>query len=200
MRWGRIVIAVVVGMMMALPAFGTRIDPNDDVTLRGSSNYNASSPFGLFVKNSGDVSYIEFTLGSTTATGAKLVLHNDDAGVSNPWEIVVKGDEFDFDEATITGGPGPTWPVVGTIPGVMAIDFYEMDLTSWYNANLGKTMSMFLTRNVQPSGSGPIFEDREGTKTGDALTYGPRIEWMPEPTSLLLLAAGSCLLVRRRRF
>ena len=170
--------AIVLVLTFQLVCFGTvRINPNDDVTLRGSTNYNASSPFGLFVKNSNDVSYMEYTLGSVAVTEAKLVLHNDDPGVSNPWTIVVKGDEFSFDETTFnTTFAGSGWPQVGTIPNVMAVDFYEMDLTDWYNDNLGKTMSLFMTRDTQPGGSGPIFEDREGTKTGDALTYGPRLE------------------------
>jgi len=197
-----IFVVLITGLMVTLPAFGTvRINPNDDVTLRGSTNYNAHDPFGLFVKNSSDVSYMEYTLGSIAATDAKLVLHNDDAGVSNPWTIVIKGSEFGFDETTFTGTDTSSWPQVGTIPGVMAIDFYEMDLTTWYNNNLDKTMSMFMTRDTQPSGSGPIFEDREGTKTGDALTYGPRleVEEIPEPATMLLLSTGLGLMIRRRR-
>ena len=166
--------------------------------IRSGSNKNASSPFGLFVKNAGDVSYMEYTLGNVAVPEAKLVLHNDDAGVSALWTIVVKGAEFSFDEATFNDTyAGSGWAQVGTIPNVMAIDFYEMDLTTWYNNNLGKTMSLFMTRDVQPGGSGPIFEDREGTKTGDAAEYGPRI--IPEPSCLVLMLAGLGLLARRRR-
>ena len=69
------VLLLVAGM--ATFCYADRINPNDDVTLRGSTNYNASSPFGLFVKNSDDVSYMEYTLGSSAASEAKLVLHND---------------------------------------------------------------------------------------------------------------------------
>ncbi len=176
-----LIITWVLALIPHHSNFAATLYPNDDVTLRGSTNYNASDPFGLLVKNFTDVSYLEFTLGSIAATEAKLILWQGDTGVSNPWTIVVKGDEYNFDEATITSGPGSTWPVVGTFdvtgttsnPPVQA--FYEMDLTDWYNNNLGKTMSLFMTRNVQPAGSGPIFEDREGTKTGDGVNYGPRI-------------------------
>jgi len=196
-------VVLIAGLMITLPAFGTLvITPNDDVTLRGSTNYNAHSPFGLFVKNSSDVSYMEYTLGGVAATEAKLVLHNDDSGVSSPWTIVVKGDEFSFDETTFNDTyAGSGWSQVGTIPGVMSVAFYEMDLTTWYNDNLGKTMSLFLTRDAQPGGSGPIFEDREGTKTGNALMYGPRIELtpVPEPGTMLLLSTGIGLLIRRRK-
>ena len=194
--------AIVMALMIQLVCFGATIRPNDDVTVRGSTGYNASSPFGLFVKNSSDVSYMEYTLGGVAATEAKLVLHNDDDGVSNPWTIVIKGSEFSFDETTFANSSaGSGWSQVGTIPGVMAIDFYEMDLTTWYNDNLGKTMSLYMTRDAQPGGSGPIFEDREGTKTGDALTYGPRLEVneIPEPATILLLSTGLGLMIRRRR-
>jgi len=203
-RVTKVLLAVLVlGGLAAAPAWGIiRINPNNDVTIRNGANKNASDPFGLFVKNSSDVSYMEYTLDSTAALEARLVLHNDDAGVSNPWEIVIKGDEFSFDEATFNDTfAGSGWPQVGTMPGVMAIDFYEMDLTVWYNENLGKTMSLFMTRDAQPGGSGPIFEDREGTKTGNALMYGPRIEVVeiPEPVSLTLLSLGLGLCLRGRR-
>ena len=93
-----ICVALIMGLMVTLPAFGAvRINPNDDVTLRGTTNYNASDPFGLFVKGSGDVSYMEYTLGNIAALDAKLVLWQGDTGVSNPWTIVVKGDEYNFD-------------------------------------------------------------------------------------------------------
>lgn len=64
------------------------------------------------------------------------------------------------------------------VSGVAPVQaFYEFDITDWYNDNLGKRMSLFLrndgTWNEQQS---PLFEDREGTRTGDPITYGPRIE------------------------
>ncbi|MBN2269156.1 MAG: PEP-CTERM sorting domain-containing protein [Sedimentisphaerales bacterium] len=196
-----ILISVTVILAASLPTLAGVIYPNDDVTLRGSTNYNASAPFGLFVKNSGDVSYMEFELGITEALEATLTLHNDDAGVTNPWEIVVRGDEFSFDETTFTGTDVSSWTRVGTIPHVVDVAFYTLNLTDFYNDNLGKTITLHLGRDVQPSGSGPIFEDREGTKTGDALMYGPRIDVtpVPEPSCLLLLSFGAGLLARRRQ-
>ena len=176
------IITIALVLIVHLPTFGATLYPNDDLTIRNSANKNASSPFGLFVKNSSDVSYMEYTLGNIVATEAKLVLHNDDAGVTSPWTIVLKGSEFSFDETTFNDTfAGSAWSQVGTIPNVKAIAFYEMDMTAWYNDNLGKTMSLFMTRDAQPGGSGPIFEDSEGTKTGDALTYGPRLEVTAAP-------------------
>lgn len=196
-----ILTSMIVVLVAGLPAFADVIYPNDDVTLRGSTNYNAAPPFGLFVKNAGDVSYMEFDLGATEAIEVVLTLHNDDPGVTNPWEVVVRGAEFAFDETTFTGTNVSGWTRVGTIPGVMEIAFYSMDITGFYNDNLGKTMTLHLGRDVQPSGSGPIFEDREGTKTGNALLYGPRIDItpIPEPSCLLLMSFGAALLARRRR-
>ena len=202
MKLKKVILTCVIVLQMAgLPAFADVIYPSDDVTLRGSTNYNASPPFGLFVKNAGDVSYMEFDFGDTEAIEAVITLHNDDAGVSNPWEVVVRGTEFAFDETTFTGTDVSGWTRVGTIPGVMEIAFYSLDLTDFYNDNLGKTMTLHLGRDIQPSGSGPIFEDREGTKTSDALQYGPRIDItpIPEPSCLLLMAFGAGLLARRRR-
>ena len=196
------IVVLVLSLLTALPAFATiSINPNDDVTTRGSSNYNASDPFGLFVKGSSDVSYLEFDFGSIAVRSAILTLHNDDAGVTNPWEIVVRGEKFDFDETIFTGTDVSGWGRVGTISGVMDIAFYSLDMTSFYNDNLGEKITLQLGRDSQPGGSGPIFEDREGTKTGDALTYGPHIEVneIPEPATILLFSTGLGLVIRRRR-
>jgi len=209
------VLIVSIGLMITIPALADRIDPNDDTTMRGNTERNAISPFGLFVKNANtDVSYIEFTLGSVAASQAKLVLHNDDGGPTTLWNVKVRGAEYNFTEGAFGGGglysigtEGPGnggWADVGTINGVQTVDFYELDLTSWYNANLNKTMTLCLYVPAVPnSGPGPIFEDHEGTKTSDAVTYGPRLEItaVPEPgtLTLVLLSAGMGMLALRRR-
>ena len=190
MLWKKeVCIAAMVVLIGGLSAVGQEIlYPNDDVTTRGSSNYNASAPFGLFVKGSSDVSYLEFDFGSIAVRSAILTLHNDDAGVTNPWEIVVRGEKFDFDETIFTGTDVSGWGRVGTISGVMDIAFYSLDMTSFYNDNLGEKITLQLGRDSQPGGSGPIFEDREGTKTGDSITFGPQLKivlanqaWNPDP-------------------
>lgn len=208
------VLIVSIGLMIAVSASAqVRIDPNDDITMRGNTEYNASSPFGLFVKVANtDVSYLEFTLGSVAASTAKFILHNDDGGPTTLWNVQVRAAEYSFTEGNgdFSGGNYTVgtslglWNLEGTINGVQAVDFYELDLTSWYNANLNKTMTLCLSVPVVPNtGPGPIFEDREGTKTGDALLYGPRLEItaVPEPgtLSLLMLSAGMGMLALRRR-
>jgi len=157
-----------------------RINPNDDTTVRGTTNYNNTGNFGLFVKRNGDVSYLEFWLGNTPTVSAKLVLWQDNAELNVGYNVVVRGDEFDFNESTFNNSSlGDTWPQLGTlaVSGVEPVQaFYELDITDWYNDNLGKRMSIFLrndgTWNEYQS---PMFEDREGTRTGDPETYGPRI-------------------------
>jgi len=185
----REVCVVVVALMVSQVFAQFRIDPNADVSLRGARNFNTTPPdFGLMVKGPDDVCYLEFTLGNTPAENARLVLHQQD-GVINPWTVIVRGAEFSFDEKTFTAhDTGYDWPLVGMFdvtrtqsnPPYFAV--CQMELTNWYNAHLGKTVSLLLTRQAQPDGqTGPIFEDREGTKTGDPQTYGPRIEWKPAP-------------------
>jgi hypothetical protein len=193
------VLAALVALT-GMQAQGTVIYPNDDCSTRGSTLYNATSPFGLLVKNSSDVAWVEFDLGETPAELARLVLHNDDTGVTNPWEITVKGAEFNIDTASFTGTNVSDWENVGSIPGVLAVDFYSLDVTDFYNSHLGQTVTLQLGRASQPSGSGPIFEDIEGTKTGDGLTYGPRLEVtpVPEPSCVVMMLVGAAYVYRRR--
>ena len=65
---------------------------------------------------------------------------------------------------------------VGSIPGVRADNQYHtLDITSFYNNNLGKTMTLHLGRDVQPAGNGPIFGDKEGTRTDTVPSDGPKL-------------------------
>ncbi|NLX12426.1 MAG: DUF4091 domain-containing protein [Phycisphaerales bacterium] len=187
--------------LLGLPIFGqVRIDPNGDCTLREEINYNADGEFGLAVKHHGTVVYMEFTLGTAPASQAKLVLHQRDR-INKPWPIMVRGQEFRFDETKFTAWEtGLNWPVVGTFvvdrtqhtpPWQVA---YELDLTDWYNANLGKTMTLLLVRAQEVEDIwGPHFEDREGTKTGNAAMYGPRIEVVPVDADAVQLWPSSPL-------
>ena len=65
---------------------------------------------------------------------------------------------------------GQSWDSVGSLTSVQATNvLYTLDVTSWYNANLGKTMSMFMEAPFTPdSGDGVTFEDKECSNTGDA--------------------------------
>jgi len=170
-----ILVTAIFVVLAGLPVFGGTILPNDDVTTRSGRNYNASPPLGLLIKNSTDVSWVEFDFGSTPATEVTLQLYNG-WPAHNEWEIVVRGAEFDFDETTFTGTSVSSWTRVGTIPGVKETKFYSLDITDFYNDHLGQTVTFQLGRDFQPGDDGPIFEDKEGTLTGDGQTYGPRLE------------------------
>jgi len=172
----RIVFLILI--TAAVPAFADTITANDDCTVRGSTNYNNSPPeFGLLVKNSDDISWVEFDFGSETVSQATLTLYQHDGGVTSPWTIVVKGAEYNFNETTFTGTDTSSWATVGSIPSVQSIEYKNLDITSFYNNNLGNTVTLQLGRSSQPAGNGPIFEDKEGTRTGNGATYGPKITY-----------------------
>ena len=178
----RAVLLVLCVIGTAAPsAFADTITPNDDCAVRDSTNYDNYPPeLGLMVKNSGDVSWIEFDFGSETVSQALLTLFQADGGVTNPWTIVVKGAEYNFDETTFTGTNTSSWTTVGTIPGVQADNqSHSLDITTFYNSNLGKTMTLQLGRDVQPAGNGPIFGDKEGTRSDTVPSDGPRINLTP---------------------
>ena len=162
---------------LLLQAQPSEITPNDDCTTRGTTNYDNTPPeFGLIVKNADDVSWIEFDFGSFSVSQALLTLFQADGGLTSEWEIVVKGAEYNFDETTFTGTDVSTWTVAGTIPGVQADNqYHSVDITTFYNSNLGKTMTLQLGRDVQPAGNGPIFGDKEGTRSDTVPSNGPKL-------------------------
>jgi len=84
-------MVLIMGLIATSPEFSYDIFPNDDVAIRSGVNENAGTvhdSFGLFIKRSGDVSYMEYTLGNTAATDVTLKLwHPSEAGPSTTWPL-----------------------------------------------------------------------------------------------------------------
>ncbi len=86
------------------------------------------------------------------------------------------GTEYEFDETIFTGTDVSAWTVVGSIPDVRSDNqYHNLDITSFYNNNLGKTVTLQISRDVQPAGNGPVFGDKEGTRLDANPSQGPKI-------------------------
>jgi len=151
---------------------------NEDCATRDGVNRNHyNNELGLLVKGAGDFSWIEFALGSIPVTQATLVIYQHDGGLTASWDITVRGAEYSFDETTFTGTDVSSWTVIGIIPNVWVFgQTCYLDITDFYNDNLGKTVTLQLKcDNIPDLSNGPVFEDHEGTRTGNGATYGPKI-------------------------
>ena len=73
--------SIALVLTIVWPVLGATIYPNDGCTTCGGTNKNATLPFGLLVKNAGDVNWVEFDFGSSEATQFSFTIHNDDTGV-----------------------------------------------------------------------------------------------------------------------
>ena len=218
-----LLMAWLVVSATALPGCGWAISANDDVTVRGSTVYDEVDAyagivwFGLFANGTNDRAYTEFTLGTVPATSATLSLYEYWEGglIGNPGvdgTTTIKGAVASFDEsdnsaASLSDG---SWPALGSFGISLGneIGFYNVDITSFYNANLGETVTFairFAGSGAPGSGDGPIFEDRELTAFWGGISSEAdgapllNVEEIPEPTCLLLLAGGLCVLPRRRK-
>ena len=191
-------------MACASSGLAAMILPEDDANWRGTTRYNnytngTTTWFGLFTKGNGtsDRAYAEFLADTTTATSASLKLWNfwgAPQGKTVNFNVRIRGigeDEAGYVQWTDTAGPAPS----GTAHESWTLVGYTFDITSLYNANLGKRIT-FSIRAISGTGDGPIFEDKENTGgSGNA----PQIVWVPEPASLLMLLGASGLLFARRR-
>lgn len=196
---------------------GQIIYPNDDVFVETSSDglttttYDGSVAssqivFGLGAANGTSTgrrrSYLEFTLGTTNVTSAKLRIYNywgpNMGGGGNPTVSgtlalrgTLTGTPVQITEpasAAVTTFVPPAETNFTTIVSSLAVNpgaagnpvgWYEFDITSWYNARLGQTTTLLLRGNFSGYDFA-LIEDREGTayNNGSANTIpnsGPRI-------------------------
>jgi hypothetical protein len=113
---------------------------------------------------------------------------------------------------------GGGWQDLGTAAEVWGdgagaeTGWFDFDITDFYNANLGETVTLSIrfVNRYSNSTEGPIFEDRENGAwvnravvrgTAELENSGPRItvEPVPEPASLALVLLGGMLPLLGRR-
>ena len=148
---------------------------NDDCAVIDGVNRNNDDDYGLFIKYINFISYIEFTFNTTPVNQATLNLWLVE-GAENLYEVTVSGTEYDFDETTFTGTGTPGWTVAGTFSVQTAPKYVTVDITNFYNNNLGKTMTLQVRSDYYPGGTGMFFADHEGTRVDCELKDGPRID------------------------
>jgi hypothetical protein len=85
------------------------------------------------------------------------------------------------------------------------VGWYAVDVTGFWNANLGQKITMSVNFVTDPGADGPIFEDTQGTAFantayGAIAGSGPRVVTVvPEPSCLALISLGGVLALLRRR-
>ncbi len=158
--------------LLGMNAGAATHSPNDDVTTRSNAtNYDeydlgGGAYAGLLVKLGGSHSWLEFTLGDNTAGSAVLHVYNYWTQNDVNYEVRLKGAQYGFNETTLTGSNAPDTSAWTTVINSFHVDaaakWYTLDVTGFYNAHLGQTVT-FKLEAVSGSGDGPIFADREGT-------------------------------------
>lgn len=212
-----IVLMVGVMVMVASPALGERIDPNDDTFLfgGGASNTNFDDA-RLSIRNpTKALILLEFDIPAGTAAG-DIFLHiwggpDPDTTFNGTQTIGTKAGLYDFDETLETWntagwlGGAVTTPVDGNIiiSAGEAWQWRTIPLADVINAGLhGQATPVTFWLNGDLPGSGDqkwsVFEDREGsafdrhgTDYVPGAGYGPWIYIVPEPSSVTLLALGA---------
>lgn len=144
----------------------------DTYTNNGSAgtNYNAGQPNGggIVVKYATRRDgWIKFAFGTVAVTEAKLWVYQ--TNVADQHDIEVRASQYDFNESTLTAGNAPDangWPYAGQWYHTSNTpQWYALDITSIYNANVGKIVTFRLRSTWQSSDvTAPTFEDRENSK------------------------------------
>jgi len=170
-----------------------------------ATNFNGQ---GLLVKSqvgSRRSSWVECVLGTVQAQSASLCLYLSSipSGWGTSHTVIVVANQYNMNEATLTYNTAPSTTTWTTMTGWTASaigQYYSADVTSFYNANLGKRCTFKITQSDSNSVGG-AYEDTEskyGTTNYPYLNVAP----IPEPGGLLALGSamiGLAGIVTRRR-
>jgi hypothetical protein len=210
--------------LMAVPALGLMITPNDDVTVVRNSPDGTDNGERLFLLYNNKVvggmpnnrvlktAHLEFALDSEAVAQATLnlfALELPGSPTGTNTFGYVYGRVGQFTETTATwnnmwgGDVNPDWSgwtLLGDVQEFatqQAVQVYgSMDITAFYNANLGQTVHIAMQNSTPINGVNPVsFASKENT-TPNSTPYIDAV--VPEPVSLMLLALGSVFLCRRR--
>ena len=183
--------------------------------------------FGLAAANSTSTgrrrSFVEFTLGNDPVSSATFKIYNywaanmggngNNAGSGSLYlRTTPVGSPVTITEPSstiVTDWVPPAdslfTSAIGSIAAVNAVGWWTIDVTGWYNARLGETVTLKLNGSATTGFDFPLYEDREGSaflygSDNTMADSGPRIDIVvPEPSSLALCLAGGILAWLRRR-
>jgi len=215
--------SIIVAMAVS-PALGVRIDPNDEVLLfSGASNTNLDDSRLALYNNTKALTLMEFDIPAGVAPGDTF-LHIfggvDPAGAGwapgDTQVMSLKAGPWDFDETVETWnsaswlGGAITTPVSTTLTVTSAdttFKWWTFPLAEVINAGLaGQRVTFWLNAGSGIGGSQwTVFEDREGSAFAQhgpgfgGPGFGPWIEIVPEPSTVLFLMLGVVPMLRRRR-
>jgi|WetSurMetagenome_2_1015567.scaffolds.fasta_scaffold427621_1 hypothetical protein len=198
--YGIVFVAFAAIAICAHPATASFFDiyALEDTYMQTNDASNTHNNMGLVCKEGSRErdDYLWFQFGTDEVTVAKLRLYQvqtaTDAGNIH-WLANVRESPVNYTEDNVTWNNHPNasgWPVLPLMPiTANQVGWYEIDITTFYNANLGQTI--IFTNWIQDSAgdAGLTFEDSEGSK---GTAYYPRIsgDTVPEPASLLMLVVG----------
>jgi len=210
-------------IMVATPAFGLTILPNDDCFLYGGQpNTNKNASRLAIQKNGLALSILEFDIPAGTAAGDisfEVFGGVDPAGAgwspTQTMPITIQVGLYDFDETTVTwnnaGWLGGSMVTAVSLPQtIVATDtvfkWWTFPMADAINAGLAGQRVVIWMDCVNNTGGNPwaVFEDKEGSAGSQhgagfgGLGFEPHLEIIPEPSAALLLLLGVPMLRRRR--
>lgn len=164
------------------------------ITVKGQSSYRR-------------IGFLEYAFGDIAVTEATLHMYHVAKWSDPTYRVDFRGGEATWDESAITWNTGVPegsgqWPVIGQWTAGAAGLWYTLDITDFYNDNLGKSMTFRLSSPDGGANQGGSYEDRLGGR-GSGNPHYISFTPVPEPSSLLALASGfvglAGVAIRRRR-